>query len=137
MTGSAALPPTRRNVRSWMRWSSFACTAAGVSEISSKTSVPPDADSTSPGLCRHGAGEGPPLVAEQLGLKEVLGDTGAVGLNQWRRLLAPGKVIWRARTFLPVPVSPVMRIGTSACRRRRMMARIARISAHSPRNSTK
>ena len=81
------MPPTRSNSDSWSARRSFTCISTGTSPISSRKSVPPSASSKPPGLRADRAGEGAPLVPEQLALDEVLRDGRAVHLDE--RLVAP------------------------------------------------
>ena len=69
------------------------------------------------------AGEGALLVAEQLGLDEVLGD--GAGVHGYERPRGPPRAVCgcaRATSSLPVPVSPMMSTVASVCIRRAMHA---------------
>ena len=61
-----------------------------------------------------GVGERAPFVAEQLGLEQVLGDGGAVDLDELRLRSRAAPVDDAGEpTLFPVPVSPVIKIGGS------------------------
>ena len=75
---SAGAPPIRSITRSCRKRSSLTCSGSGMSPTSSRNRVPPCASSILPGVRLDRAGEGAALVAEQLGLEQVLGDGGAV-----------------------------------------------------------
>ena len=68
--------------------------------------MPPAACSSCPGLLCVRAGEGAALVAEQLGLEQLLGQRRAVQRDE--RPAGRGDARWRKRatTSLPVPDSP-------------------------------
>ena len=71
-TFSVCSPPTRVNSPDCSTRSTLACADAIMSPISSRKMVPPSAISNRPALARRGAGEGAALVAEQLGLDQLL-----------------------------------------------------------------
>ena len=75
-------PPIRSITRSWRKRSSLTWSGSGMSPTSSRNRVPPcgQLDLADVGLDR--AGEGAALVAEQLGLEQVLGDRGAVDRDE-------------------------------------------------------
>ena len=88
---SSALPPSRSMRLVSIARSIFACSASGISPISSRKMVPRCAISNLPILRCVRAGEGAALVAEQLRLEQVLGnrravdrDERAVGARRWR-----------------------------------------------------
>ena len=68
-------PPAAR-AAAWPAW------PRAMSPTSSRKSVPPSASSNLPAARRHGAGEGPLLVAEQLALDELGGHGRAVELHE-------------------------------------------------------
>ena len=76
------MPPTRSNSLSCSARRSFTCISIGISPISSRKSVPPLASSKRPGLLATAPGERAALVAEELALDELLGDRGAVDLDE-------------------------------------------------------
>ena len=93
-----------------MTRSSLTCISIGISPISSRKSVPLWASSNLPGCAGDGARKSPLLMAEKFALHQVLGDGGAVDLDEgfFRR----GLLLWMAlaTSSLPVPVSPVIRM---------------------------
>jgi hypothetical protein len=83
---------------------SFTCISTGISPISSRKSVPAVGELEAPGLAVDRPGEGPALVAEELGLHQVAGDRPAVhpdeGLVLARAVLVEGardELLARAR----------------------------------------
>ena len=98
-TCSGAVPPTRSNCFSSSARRILACSASGRSPISSRNSVPRCASSNLPGLRCDGAGERALLVAEQLGLEQVLGDRRAVDRDE-RPVGARAERVQRAREQL-------------------------------------
>ena len=85
--------------RSCRKRSSFACSAAGRSPISSRNSVPPWAVSILPGVCFAAPVNAPFLVAEQLALEQVLGNRRAIDGDEPARA-ARREVVQRAREEL-------------------------------------
>ncbi len=76
-------PPSRYKVFSWSTRSSLAWEASGILEISSRKSVPGvRLLDLSHGLLIR-AGERPPLVPEQLALKQRLGNRAAIHGDEW------------------------------------------------------
>ncbi len=81
-TFSTCSPPTRENSPDCRTRSTLAWAERFMSPISSRKIVPPSAISNKPALARRRAGERAALVAEQLGLDQLLGDGGAVHLHE-------------------------------------------------------
>ena len=108
--GSSVLPPTRRTTRSCSARRSFTCIVTRgladlVEEERSALRLLEEAL-----LLLDGARERAALVAEELGLEEVLGHRAAVDRDE-RAGRARAEAWWiaRATSSLPVPDSPVMR----------------------------
>ena len=74
--------PTREISPDCTARSTLACATRSMSPISSRKSVPPCACSKRPRRFGLGAGEGAPLVAEELALDELARDGGAVDLHE-------------------------------------------------------
>jgi hypothetical protein len=68
-----------------------------MSPISSRNSVPPSACSKRPAAHGLRAGEGAALVAEQLGLQQILRDGRGVDGDKWPAAGARGMLVQRAR----------------------------------------
>src|SRR5881296_650329 len=113
LEGLAAI---RRISRFSSTWSSRACSAPGSSPISSRNSVPPWACTIS--LCSSASGIAAQLTA-----------TNACSARSLEACKA------RAKSSLPVPVSPISRIGTSR-EATRFAARMLRAIDASPRSSS-
>ena len=98
-TGCGSSAPSGVTMRSSSTRSSRACSASGMSPISSRNSVPPSACAIlprAPALVR--AGEGAGAVAEQLGLDQRLGQARAVDRDERPVGARAGGVHARART---------------------------------------
>jgi hypothetical protein len=74
--------PTRLNVFSSRNRSSFAWSAGAISPISSRNTVPPSADSSSPRFCVRASVKGAALVPEQLALENLLGQRRAGDVHE-------------------------------------------------------
>ena len=85
-TLTVSVPPTRSNSRSCRTRSSLTWTSSGRSPTSSRNSVPPSASSNRPSRRAIAPGEGPLLVAEQLGLEHARRQRRAVDPHEGPRL---------------------------------------------------
>ena len=94
-------PPTRRTSPRSRTRSSFGCSDASRSPISSMRSVPPCACSEHAAPLRHRSGEGAALVAEELRLHQVRRDRGAIEDHERRRRPRARLVERLGQRFLP------------------------------------
>ena len=93
--------------------SSFTCSAAEVSPISSRNTVPP-ACSKIPFGAATAPVNAPRDVAEQLGLEQGVGNGAAVDRHEGPCARVPCACTARATSSLPVPLSPMISTGAVA-----------------------
>jgi hypothetical protein len=112
--GDGRCRPVSRTTFSCRARSNLGCRSSGISPTSSRNSVPAWAISKRPIFCAQGAGEGSPLVAEQLAFEQAGGNGGAVQRDERKIPCADSSDGWRAP---PIPCRSRFRPGSARSHR--------------------